>query len=170
MIKTKDFISSLSYLTKVRFRLYIDNENKEVKIKLRDLNEEVIIEEYFTVSEAFNKVENGSLTGENIDGLHIFRQIKLAMIRELPKYIYNIVNDLSSKDGISTESIITNLNMFKEYVNTQIIPRVVEEIINDKTFISKLIDEDKFDLSNQTDLYNLLKIKKNIKCDIYYEF
>lgn len=160
----------MSYLSKVRVRLYIDNIDKEIKIKLRNLEDEAVIEEYFTVGEVFNKVENGSLTGENIDGLHIFKEIKRAMIRELPRYIYNIVNDLSNRQGVSTESIITNLNQFKEFVNIHLIPRVVDELINDKTYISKLINEENFNLNDQTDLYNLLKIKNNIKCDIYYEF
>ena len=160
----------MSYLSKVRVRLYIDNLDKEIKIRLRNLEDEAIIEEYFTVGDIFNKVENGSLTGENIDGLHIFKEIRSAMIGELPKYIYNIVNDLSNRQGVSTESIITNLNQFKEFVNIHLIPRVVDELISDKTYISKLVDEENFNLNNQTDLYNLLKIKNNIKCDIYYEF
>lgn len=170
MIKTKDFIETLSYLSKVKVRLYIDNKDKEIKIKIRNLEDEAIIEEYFTVGEVFNKVDNGSLTGENIDGLQIFKEIKRAMIRELPRYIYNIANDLSNKEGTSTETIIVNLNKFKEFVNTILISRIVDELINDRTFISKIIEEDKFNLNNQTDLYNLLKIKKYIKCDIYYEF
>lgn len=160
----------MSYLSKVRVRLYIDNIDKEIKIKLRNLEDEAVIEEYFTVGDVFNKIEDGSLTGENIDGLHIFKEIKRAMIRELPRYIYNIVNDLSNRQGVSTESIITNLNQFKEFVNIHLIPRVVDELINDKTYISKLINEENFNLNDQTDLYNLLKIKNNIKCDIYYEF